>query len=147
MTETYRERTAGIWFLLAFYVAGGAYMLGIWALYASNTYLLPIFGGLSLLTAVALILISKWAFVIGILTFPLYFIDFVAGLNVNVNLVGWYPNYGTAAFNASMVVYLVFLVLSLILLIDKRNVLKSDRILDLMRGPVVQTPKTEKGAD
>jgi hypothetical protein len=39
-----------------------------------------------------------------------------------------------------MVVYLVFLTLSLLLLIDRRNALKNDRILDMLHKPFTAAP-------
>jgi hypothetical protein len=41
-----------------------------------------------------------------------------------VTLSGWYSNNVVAAFNASLVLYAVGLIVSLLLVIDKRNQLK-----------------------
>jgi hypothetical protein len=43
-----------------------------------------------------------------------------------------------------MIIYLVFLTISLILLIDKRNTLKSDRILDRLNRPAAGPESSSK---
>jgi hypothetical protein len=91
---------------------------------------------------------SRWAYWLGLFTFPLLAAEFVYALTFSVNVVGWYPNPVIAVFNASMVVYLFFLCFSFLLLIDRRNTLKSDRFLDKLRGLLYapasnpETPKT-----
>jgi hypothetical protein len=144
MTEAFTERTAGIWLPLVFYVLGGIYMLSVWGIYDRAAYHLTVLGVLSILVAVTLYMLSRWGFILGLLTFPLFFVEFLLALNTSVNFVGWDPTPTIALLNASFVVYLVFLVFSLILLIDKRNTLKSDRVLDVLRGPVRPTEKSEK---
>lgn len=144
MTETFTERTAGIWLPLVFYAVGGIYMLAVWGIFDRTAYHLTVLGILSIIVAVTLYLLSCWAFFLGLLTFPPFFVEFLYALNTSVNFVGWNPNLSIALLNASFVVYLAFLVFSLILLIDKRNTLKSDRVLDLLRGPVRPTEKSDK---
>jgi len=136
LTEEFTERTAGIWLPFIFYAVGGVYLLAFWGVLDRAAYHLTALGGLSIILAVALYSMSRWAFWIGLISFPLYFVEFFYALFSSVNLIGWNPNIPTAAFHVSMVVYMVFLVFSLILLIDKRNTLKSDRILDRLRRPV-----------
>lgn len=125
MAEKFAERTAGIWLPFGFYMAGGIYQLAFWGLFARESYHLLVLGAVSIVVAVSLYLMSRWAFWLGLFTFPFLFIEFVFALNASVNFVGWYPDVPTAAFHASMIAYLVFLALSLILLLDKRNALKS----------------------
>lgn len=144
MTEKFMERTAGIWLPLVFYIVGGVYMLAFWGLFDRAAFHLTVLGVVSIIVALTLYLLSRWAFLLGLLTFPLYFVEFVYALNVSVNFAGWNPNMPTALLNASFVVYLMFLVFSLILLIDKRNTLKGDRVLDLLHGPVRAAEKTKK---
>ncbi len=144
MTEEFNERTAGIWLPLTFYAAGGAYMLAFWGLLARSAYQLMILGGLSLVIAAALYSMSRWAFWLGLLSFPLLFVEFLYALLGSVNFAGWYPDNQTAAFHASMIVYLVFLTVSLILLIDKRNTLKGDRVLDLLNRPAAAPDSSKK---
>ena len=144
MTEKFTERTAGIWLPLVFYVAGGAYMLGFWAVYSRSAYHLVSLGVLSIVIAVALYLMSRWAFWLGLFTFPLFFAEFLYALLESVNFAGLEPNPQTTAFHASLIVYLVFLTLSLILLIDKRNTLKGDRLLDRLNRPVAAPESSTK---
>jgi hypothetical protein len=143
LTEEFAERTAGIWVPFAFYAVGGVYMLAFWGLFDRTAYHLLVLGGLSIVTAVALYFLSRWAYWLGIFTFPLLFVLFAYGLVFSVNVVGWYPNIPNALLNVSMILYLVFLTLSLLLLIDRRNILKNDRILDMLRKPLA-APSAEK---
>ena len=144
LTEKFTERTAGIWLPLVFYVAGGVYMLAFWGVFDRTAYYLTVFGVVSIIIAVALFSTSRWAFLLGLFTFPLLFTEFLYSLLWSVNLVGWNPNPQTAAFQASMIIYLVFLTISLILLIDKRNTLKSDRILDRLNRPAASPESSSK---
>jgi hypothetical protein len=144
LAEKFTERTAGIWIPLVFYAIGGVYMISFWGLFDRTAYHLVILGGVSFAIAVALYSLSKWAYWLGLFTFPLLIADFAYALVFSVNVVGWYPDIPTGVFHASMVAYLVFLVLSLIFLIDRRSVLKNDRLLDLLSKPLSATPKLQE---
>lgn len=143
MTEKFSERTLGIWIPLAFYAVGGVYMLGFWGLFDRTAYSLVILGGISIAISVALYLLSRWAYWLGLFTFPLLFAEFAYALIFSVNVVGLYPDIPTVTFHGSMITYLVFLVLSLIFLIDRRSVLKNDRLLDLLGKPLSATPEAK----
>ena len=119
---------------VVFYAAGGVYMLALWAMFSPSAYHLLALGAVSIVVAAALYLMSRWAYWLGLFTFPLLAAEFVYALTFSVDVVGWYPNPVVAVFNASMVVYLFFLCFSFLLLIDRRNTLKSDRFLDKLRG-------------
>ncbi len=119
-------------------------MLGFWGLFDRTAYHLVILGGISFAIAVALYSLSRWAYWLGLFIFPLLFANFAYALVFSVNVVGWYPDISTAVFHASMVAYLVFLVLSLIFLIDRRSLLKNDRLLDLLRKPLSAAPKSQE---
>ncbi len=129
------ERSVGVWVALVIYVLGGGYMLAFWA-FDQTAYYLVLFGIVSLLTGVALFRVSRWAWWLGLFTFPIYFMEVAYALLTSVNFVGWYPDLTTGAFHASMIVYLVFLCLGFLLLIDRRNVLRSDNILDFLSKPL-----------
>jgi hypothetical protein len=144
LSETFAERTAGIWFPLVFYAIGGIYLLAFWALYSVTAYHLLALGVTSLVIAIALYSLSRWAYWLGLFTFPLLFVEFVYALNFSVSVVGWYPNIPTAIFNASMVAYLIFLVFSFLFLVDKRNTLKTDRVMDKLKP---STPAAEKSTE
>ena len=144
MTEKFGERTAGVWIPLVFYAVGGVYMLGFWGIFDRTAYHLVILGGMSLIISVALYSLSRWAYWLGLFTFPLLLADFAYALAFSVNVVGWYPDIPTTVFHGSMVAYLVFLVLSLIFVIDRRNVLKNDRLLDSLGKPLSAAPKSQE---
>jgi len=119
-------------------------MLAVGGIFARAAYFLIALGVVSLLISVTLYFMSRWAYILGLFTFPLLLIEFLYALNTNVNFQGWYPNIKIGLLNASLIGYVILLVFSFLLLIDKRNALKSDRILDLVRGPVQPADKSEK---
>ena len=129
------ERTAGVWVALVIYVLCGVYMLAFWG-FDLTAYYLGLLGIVSLLIGVALFRVSRWAWWLGLFSFPIYLVEVAYALLTSVNFVGWYPDLATGAFNASMIVYLVFLCLGFLLLIDRRNVLRSDNILDFLSKPL-----------
>ena len=132
MSEAVGERSAGIWVALVIYVLGGGYLLGFWSLLDRAAYHLAILGIVSVVIAISLLRLSRWAYWLGLFTFPLCLADVAYALLTSVNFVGWNPNTQTLAFNASMVIYLVFLCFGFLLLIDRRSVLRSDAILDIL---------------
>ncbi|MGA3297917.1 MAG: hypothetical protein ABSD41_10765 [Candidatus Bathyarchaeia archaeon] len=132
MSEAVGERSAGIWVALVIYVLGGGYLLGFWSLLDRAAYHLAILGIVSVVIAISLLRLSRWAYWLGLFTFPLCLVDVAYALLTSVNFVGWNPNTQTLAFNASMVIYLVFLCFGFLLLIDRRSVLRSDAILDIL---------------
>ena len=133
MTESFTERTAGTWIPTVFYAVGGVYILAFWGMFSPSAYHLLVLGIASLITAVLLFELSKWAYWIGLFTFPLLLVEFALALTFSVNVVGWAPNSSVALFNGTMVAYLVLLCFSFLLLVDRRNVLKTDRLLDRLR--------------
>ena len=124
-------------------------MLAFWGLFDRTAYHLIVLGGVSIVIAVALYLLSRWAYWLGLFTFPLLLTVFALALVSSVNLIGWYPDLPSGLFHASMIAYLVFLVFAFILLIDKRNTLKNDRLLDLLGRPLsasANQPETKESA-
>lgn len=146
LAEEFTERTAGIWVPFIFYALGGVYMLTFWGILDRAAYHLLALGAISIIIAVALYSLSRWAYWLGLFMFPLLLAEFVYALTFSVNIVGWNPDLPNALFQASTIIYIIFLVLSLVLLIDKRNVLKNDRILDMLGRPLSATaePKETK---
>jgi hypothetical protein len=136
LSESFTERTAGIWIPTVFYAVGGIYILAFWAIFSLSAYHLLALGIASIIVAVLLFDLSKWAYWIGAFTFPLLIVEFAYALMFSVNVAGWDPNATVAAFNSSMVAYLVLLCLSFLLLLDRRNALKSDRFMDRLSGSV-----------
>jgi len=144
MTESFTERTAGIWIPTVFYGVGGLYILAFWAVFSLSAYHLLALGIASILVAVLLFNLSKWAYWIGLFTFPLLIVEFVYALMFSVNIAGWYPTAQVAAFNASMVIYLVLLCFSFLLLLDRRNTLRSDKFMDKLGSSVSPRQKEDE---
>jgi signal transduction histidine kinase len=144
LTESFTERTAGIWIPTVFYAVSGICILAFWAVFSLSAYHLLALGIASVLIAALLFNLSKWAYWIGLLTFPLLVIEFLYALMFSVNIAGWTPNAPVAAFNASMLVYLVLLCFSFILLLDRRNTLKSDKFMDKLGSAVPPRQKEDE---
>jgi len=142
MSVSFNERSAGIWFSGTFYLLAGIYMLAFWGMLDTSAYGLAILGVLSVVTGAFLFTLSRWAFWIGLFTFPVYLVEFLYAIASSVNLVGWFPDALTGAFQSSMIVYLIFLCLSFVVLMDKRNMLKKDRAVDALENFISR--KSEK---
>ena len=111
-------------------VAGGIFIvLGIYGLVFSALY------DLTLVPLIALSLASiaaglgalfgrRFALWLALLLFPLGIIEAVATLFYSVTVSGWYPSELVAAFNASLILYMLGLTVSLLLVIDRRSQLK-----------------------
>ncbi len=143
MTESFTERTAGIWIPTVFYAVGGIYILALWAMFSLSAYHLLALGIASILVAIFLFTLSKWAYWIGLFTFPLLIVEFLYALVFSVNIAGWDPNIPVTALNASMIAYLILLCFSFLLLLDRRNALKSDRFMDMLGALVSPRQKAE----
>jgi len=143
VSDSVDERSAGVWVALVVYAVEGVYMLGFWALFDQAVYLLALLGITSVIVAGALFKMSRWAWWLGLFTFPLLLIDLAYALFASVSFVGWYPDALTALFHGSMIVCLVFLCLAFLLMVDRRNVLRSDRVLDLLDKPSSAKPSSE----
>jgi hypothetical protein len=61
---------------------------------------------------------------LALLLFPLGLVEALATLFYSVTVSGWYSSYWVAAFNVSLIAYVVGLVISLLLVVDKRSQLK-----------------------
>jgi len=143
VSNSFNERSAGVWFALVFYLIGGIYMLAFWGIFDPGAYLLAVLGAISLVIGVALFMLSRWAFWIGVFTFPLYLVEFIYSVVSSVNLVGWFPDTLTGLFQSSMIVYVIFLCFSFVLLLDRRNSLKNDRIIESLNR-VLTVNRSEK---
>ena len=121
-------------------------MLAFWALFSLSAFHLLVLGIASILTALFLYTLSKWAYWIGLLTFPLLIIEFLYALIFSVNIAGWNPNPLVTVFNASVIIYLLLLCFSFLLLVDKRNMLHSDSMMDKLGNLIVPRQKEEASA-
>ena len=118
-------------------------MLAFWGVFDTAAYGLAALGAISVVIGVSLFMLSRWGFWIGLFTFPLYLVEFIYAAVSSVNLVGWFPDAVTGIFQSSMIIYLIFLCFSFILLLDRRNSLKNDRILDSL-SRVITASRSEK---
>jgi hypothetical protein len=124
--KTSLERTQATGLLVA---SGILIVLGVYGLAFSALY------DMTLLPLVALSLVSiaaglgilfgrKFGFWLSLLLFPLGIVEALSTLSYSVTVSGWYSNDVVALFNASVILYAVGLVISLLLVIDKRSQLK-----------------------
>ncbi len=120
------ERTHATGLLVAsgIFFALGIYGLAFSALYDMGLIPLIALSVVSLATGIGVLLGRRFAFWLTLLLFPLGIVEAIATLFYSVTLSGWYSNNVVAAFNASLVLYAVGLIVSLLLVIDKRNQLK-----------------------
>jgi hypothetical protein len=120
------ERTHATGLIVAsaiLFVLGG-YGLVFSALYDMGLIPLIALSVVSLATGVGVLLGRRFGLWLTLLLFPLGIVEAISTLLYSVTLSGWYSNNIVAAFNASLILYAVGLVISLLLVIDKRGQLK-----------------------
>jgi hypothetical protein len=108
----------------AIFFALGAYGLVFSALYDAGLIPLIALSVLFLITGVGVLLGRRFGLWLTLLLFPLGIVEAIATLLYSVTLSGWYSTNAVAAFNASLILYAVGLIISLLLVIDKRSQLK-----------------------
>jgi len=106
-----------------FFVLGG-YGLVFSALYDMGLVPLIALSLVSLATGVGVLLGRRFGLWLTLLLFPLGLVEVVATLLYSVTLSGWYSNDAVLAFNASLILYAIGLIISLLLVVDKRSQLK-----------------------
>ena len=119
-----RTHATGLLVASAIFLVLGFYGLAFSALYDMGLIPLIALSVVSLATGVGVLLGRRFAFWLTLLLFPLGIVEAIATLFYSVTLSGWYSNNVVAAFNASLVLYAVGLIVSLLLVIDRRNQLK-----------------------
>ncbi len=119
-----RTHATGLLVASAIFLVLGLYGLAFSALYDVGLIPLIALSVVSLATGVGVLLGRRFAFWLMLLLFPLGIVEAIATLFYSVTLSGWYSNNVVAAFNASLVLYAVGLIVSLLLVIDKRSQLK-----------------------
>jgi hypothetical protein len=123
-TSVERTHATGLLVASAIFFVLGAYGLVFSALYDTGLIPLIALSVVSLATGIGVFLGRRFGFWLTLLLFPLGIVEAIATLFYSVTLAGWYSNDMVAAFNASLVLYAVGLVISLLLVIDKRSQLK-----------------------
>lgn len=117
-------RPPGIIVATVIFILAGIYNVAFPVLFDRALILLVVIGVLCFVTAVGLFAKRKFGFYLTILLFPVMLAQGGLTLYTVVNLVGWNPNYATAAFNGSLVAYIVVLVLAFLLVLDRRAELR-----------------------
>jgi hypothetical protein len=119
-----RAHATGLLVGSAIFFALGAYGLVFSALYDAGLIPLIALSVLFLITGVGVLLGRRFGLWLTLLLFPLGIVEAIATLLYSVTLSGWYSTNAVAAFNASLILYAVGLIISLLLVIDKRSQLK-----------------------
>jgi hypothetical protein len=119
-----RTHATGLLVASAIFFVMGAYGLVFSALYDMGLIPLIALSVVSLATGIGVLLGRRFGLWLTLLLFPLGIGEAIATLFYSVTLAGWYSNDMVAAFNASLVLYAVGLIISLLLVIDKRSQLK-----------------------
>ena len=119
-----RAHATGLLVGSAIFFALGAYGLVFSALYDAGLIPLIALSVLFLITGVGVLLGSRFGLWLTLLLFPLGIVEAIATLLYSVTLSGWYSTNAVATFNASLILYAVGLIISLLLVIDKRSQLK-----------------------
>ena len=119
-----RAHATGLLVASAIFIVLGAYGLVFSALYDLGLIPLIALSLASIVTGLGLLFGRRFALWLSLLIFPLGIVEAVATLSYSVRMSGWYPSDIIAVFNASVVLYAVGLVVSLVLVIDKRGQLK-----------------------
>jgi len=119
-----RAHATGLLVASAIFMVLGAYGLVFSALYDLGLIPLIALSLASIVTGLGLLFGRRFALWLSVLIFPLGVVEAVATLSYSVRMSGWYPSDIVAVFNASLVLYAVGLVVSIVLVIDKRGQLK-----------------------
>jgi hypothetical protein len=119
-----RTHATGLLVASAIFFVLGAYGLVFSALYDTGLIPLIALSVVSLATGLGVLLGRRFGLWLTLLLFPLGLVEAIATLLYSVTLSGWYSNNSITAFNASLILYAAGLVISLLLVIDKRAQLK-----------------------
>ena len=119
-----RAHAPGLLVGSAIFFVLGAYGLVFSALYDTGLIPLIVLSVLFLITGVGVLLGRRFGLWLTLLLFPLGIVEIIATLLYSVTLSGWYSTNTVAAFNASLISYAVGLIISLLLVLDKRSQLK-----------------------
>ena len=119
-----RTHATGLLVASAIFILLGAYGLVFSALYDMGLVPLIVLSLVSIVTGLGVFLGRRFALWLSLLLFPLAIVETFSTLFYSVTLSGWYSSDMVTVFNASLILYAVGLVVSLLLVIDKRSQLK-----------------------
>jgi len=119
-----RTHATGLLVASAIFILLGAYGLVFSALYDMGLVPLIVLSLVSIAAGLGVFLERRFALWLSLLLFPLATVETLSTLFYSVTLSGWYSSDMVTVFNASLILYAVGLVVSLLLVIDKRSQLK-----------------------
>lgn len=123
-TTLERTRVQGLLVASAIFLVLGAY--GLVFSFLSDLTLIPLvaLSVAAILAGVALLLGRRFGLWVSLLLWPPAMAMAVATLFYSTTVSGWLPSNSTAIFQASLILYVVGLLVSLLLVIDRRSQLK-----------------------
>jgi nitrogen fixation/metabolism regulation signal transduction histidine kinase len=119
-----RTHATGLVVASAIFILLGVYGLVFSALYDLGLIPLIVLSLVSIVTGLGVFLGRRFALWLSLLLFPLAIVETFSTLFYSVTLSGWYSSGLVTVFNASLILYAIGLVISLLLVIDKRGQLK-----------------------
>jgi nitrogen fixation/metabolism regulation signal transduction histidine kinase len=119
-----RTHATGLVVASAIFILLGVYGLVFSALYDLGLVPLIVLSLVSIVTGLGVFLGRRFALWLSLLLFPLAIVETFSTLFYSVTLSGWYSSDIVTVFNASLILYAIGLVISLLLVIDKRGQLK-----------------------
>lgn len=119
-----RTQATGLLVASAIFIALGAYGLVFSALYDLGLIPLIALSLASIAAGLGAYFARRFALWLALLLFPLGLVEALSTLSYSVTVSGWYTNNAVVAFNASLILYILGLVVSLLLVVDKRSRLK-----------------------
>jgi len=119
-----RTHATGLVVASAIFILLGVYGLVFSALYDLGLIPLIVLSLVSIVTGLGVFLGRRFALWLSLLLFPLAIVETFSTLFYSVTLSGWYSSDIVTVFNASLILYAIGLVISLLLVIDKRSQLK-----------------------
>lgn len=119
-----RTHATGLVIASAIFILLGVYGLVFSALYDLGLIPLIVLSLVSIVTGLGVFLGRRFALWLSLLLFPLAIVETFSTLFYSVTLSGGYSSDIVTVFNASLILYAIGLVISLLLVIDKRSQLK-----------------------
>jgi len=124
ITSLERTHATGLLVASAIFIALGVYGLVFSALYDLGLIPLIALSLASIAAGLGALLGRRFTLWLALVLFPLGVVQALSTLSYSITLSGWYTNEAVAAFNASLILYIVGLTLSVLLVLDRRSQLK-----------------------
>jgi len=124
ITSLERTHATGLLVAFAIFIALGAYGLVFSALCDLGLIPLIALSLASIAAGLGALLGRRFTLWLALVLFPLGVVQALSTLSYSITLSGWYTNEAVAAFNASLILYMLGLTLSVLLVVDRRSQLK-----------------------